>query len=296
MSSTVSREPKERLGVIVVNYNAAGYVNDCLDSIFNQSLPFDEVLLVDDSSNDISGEILKRASINYGVRFIRNEINLGLVKTLNKSIPNLTSELVMIVNSDDVLHKDAVKEIKSNLLKMYDKKKIIFFDMIIFGPKSQILAKNAGATFLKVDAENLDLHFYWNFENELTNIYPNVRISGSSVFSKTLFQEVGGFREPGYLPEDAQFFNNCLTIPDCRLHYIPKPLLYYRQHGLDQTNSRHNLISKFLALNDYTLSLERNHKELEKVYFDLIKSKKMIVLTFLSNAFKSFIHFFNVKR
>ena len=283
----------ETLGVIVVNYNSGNFVKECIDSVLAQSVVFDEIIFVDDCSTDHSDLIMENFARMNGLRFIRNKNNIGLVNTLNQSINLLGTDLVMILNSDDYLHTDCVYEIKNISYSPNRSKRVIFFDMIIFGPKGDSLARKTHAIPIESDDTEIYPLYYWSFQNQLESLPPNLRISGSSVYSKILFKEVGGYKHPSHYPEDAQFFNACISQSDCDLLYVPKPLLYYRQHGTEQTNSRHNLLSRLLALNDYTIELERQHRELERDYLNLIHSKRFKLVNFFIPRFTFIYRFFN---
>ena len=54
-----------KLSVIVPVYKAEKYLNECVDSLLNQTLGDLEILLVDDGSPDRSGEIMA----DYRARF-----------------------------------------------------------------------------------------------------------------------------------------------------------------------------------------------------------------------------------
>ena len=49
-----------KASVLIANYNNQKYLVDCIDSILNQSYKNIEIIVLDDSSNDNSFEILKR--------------------------------------------------------------------------------------------------------------------------------------------------------------------------------------------------------------------------------------------
>ena len=52
----------KRISVIIPVYNAENYLEQCLDSIVNQTIGMDniELVLVDDASTDLSLKILKK--------------------------------------------------------------------------------------------------------------------------------------------------------------------------------------------------------------------------------------------
>lgn len=93
------------VSVIVPNYNHAPYLHQRLDSIFNQTFPDFEVILLDDASPDNSVEILQYYMANY-----KNKISHLLVNEQNsgttflqwkKGIELASGEFIWIAESDD---------------------------------------------------------------------------------------------------------------------------------------------------------------------------------------------------
>ena len=62
---------KITIALVVPTYNEAPFLRRCLESIKNQIVKFDEVIIVDDGSTDGSGEILEdyrgRFTVLYSV-------------------------------------------------------------------------------------------------------------------------------------------------------------------------------------------------------------------------------------
>lgn len=54
-----------KVSVIIPIYNVAEYLEECLDSMVNQTIDSLEVIMVDDGSTDISGIIAKRYAEKY---------------------------------------------------------------------------------------------------------------------------------------------------------------------------------------------------------------------------------------
>ena len=50
----------DRVAVVIVSWNSAGYLPDCLDSLAAQTVPPAEVLVVDSGSSDGSAELVRR--------------------------------------------------------------------------------------------------------------------------------------------------------------------------------------------------------------------------------------------
>ncbi len=99
---------KVRLSIIIPVYNAEDYLDRCLESIFEQSFPSYEVILVDDGSTDSSALICDRYSAtDPRFRTIHKE-NGGVSSARNAGINLAKGEYLMFVDSDDALLPDAL--------------------------------------------------------------------------------------------------------------------------------------------------------------------------------------------
>lgn len=108
-----SEEDYPLVSVIVPNYNHAPYLEERLDTIYNQTYPNFEVILLDDCSKDNSREILNRYAEKYPekTRTAFNEENAGKVfLQWNKGIGLAKGELIWIAESDDYSEPNFLKE------------------------------------------------------------------------------------------------------------------------------------------------------------------------------------------
>lgn len=60
--------------LIIPEYNVESYLEQCLESVVRQLVPFDKVILINDGSTDYSPEICKHyVSSNHYFEFISQE-------------------------------------------------------------------------------------------------------------------------------------------------------------------------------------------------------------------------------
>ena len=94
------------ISVIVPVYNAENYLDQCLESIVAQSYRRLEILVVDDGSTDSSGKMCDRwAERDERIRVI-HQPNGGHSAARNAALDVMSGDLVMMVDSDDVIHPD----------------------------------------------------------------------------------------------------------------------------------------------------------------------------------------------
>jgi CDP-glycerol glycerophosphotransferase len=96
-----------RVSVIVPVYNVAAYLETCLESLAQQSMPDLEVVMVEDGSTDASTEIAERF-VARDPRFkLVRQANAGLGAARNTGVVHATGEFVAFVDSDDVVPRHA---------------------------------------------------------------------------------------------------------------------------------------------------------------------------------------------
>ena len=109
-------------------YNVASYVEDCVRSLYGQTMDDLEILLVDDGSSDGSIDIALRVLEDYPdrkpqVRVIRHEQNQGTSATKRDAILNAKGEYVIVIDGDDWVDTRMVE-------KLYDKAQETAADMV----------------------------------------------------------------------------------------------------------------------------------------------------------------------
>ena len=95
---------KGLISVIVPAYNAARYIDSCIDSVWKQTYKKFELLLMDDGSEDATGEICKR----WGRKDSRIQYipltHGGTSRARNEGIERARGEYVFFLDSDDAIH------------------------------------------------------------------------------------------------------------------------------------------------------------------------------------------------
>lgn len=114
-----------KVSVIIPVYNVELYLNECLDSIINQTLTEIEIICVNDGSTDRSLSILENYYANDERITIINQQNGGQSAARNRGIDEAHGKYVYFMDSDDILDVNALKV----LYDTCEKKKL---DLILF--------------------------------------------------------------------------------------------------------------------------------------------------------------------
>ena len=101
----------KQVSIIIPIYNVEKYLKQCLDSLYPQTTPSMEVILVNDGSTDKSLEICKEYKEKYPSTIIINKENGGLSDARNAGTAIATGKYIYYLDSDDWLTPDALKQL-----------------------------------------------------------------------------------------------------------------------------------------------------------------------------------------
>ena len=108
MNNTI-KEKTIMVSVIVPIYNVEEYLEECLESIRNQTYTNIEVILVNDGSTDGSREICE-SYCEKDIRFrLINQENQGQSVARNRGFKESIGQYIMFVDSDDVVNTDVLE-------------------------------------------------------------------------------------------------------------------------------------------------------------------------------------------
>src|SRR5438105_4757318 len=98
------------VSVVIVNWNGAQHLDECLASLRAQTLCDEmEVIVIDNGSTDGSIELLERH--RQFVRVIPNSTNVGFAAGCNQGIRASRSEFIALLNNDTVVEPNWLEEL-----------------------------------------------------------------------------------------------------------------------------------------------------------------------------------------
>jgi glycosyltransferase involved in cell wall biosynthesis len=108
MNKTLPRASLDRAGsvtVVITTYNHTPFLDDAIRSVIHQSVPANEIFVVDDGSTDDPETVVSRYPL---VRLIRQE-NQGLSAARNTGLKAAVSEKIIFLDADDRLCPCAIE-------------------------------------------------------------------------------------------------------------------------------------------------------------------------------------------
>lgn len=105
-------ENKEKLiSVIIPIYKTEKYIEDCINSVIQQSYTKLQIILVDDGSPDACGEICDEFAKKDARIEVIHQANSGVSKARNQGLCYAKGELIAFLDSDDILPLDAYEKL-----------------------------------------------------------------------------------------------------------------------------------------------------------------------------------------
>lgn len=94
------------ISCLIINYNYAKYLEECIESVLRQSYPVNEIIVVDNGSTDLSLNILRKYSEKITIVSIAK--NEGLCTALNQGIHACSGSHIAFLDSDDTWTLDKI--------------------------------------------------------------------------------------------------------------------------------------------------------------------------------------------
>lgn len=239
------------LTVIVPVYNVESYLERCINSIIEQTIPIKKILLIDDGSTDGSGAICDEFARKHENISVIHQDNKGLAETRNVGMANIDTELIGFVDSDDYISND-------------------MYEILV----RELKEENADIAACGICTEKEDGSQYSRFENEIHKVMTtkealielnSYMYIGVPFWNKVFRRKVlEGIRCPaGKLCEDYYVMHKIIAKAKT-ITYTSKPLYHYIQR--ENSISRNKKIN--LAPMDASLKqLEFYKKEFPEIAY-----------------------------
>lgn len=117
-----------KVSIVIPVYNVASYIEECLQSVFQQTYRNIEVIIVDDCGKDNSMQLVKtfvNKVKDVSFKIIHHPKNLGLSAARNTGIKESTGNYIYFIDSDDFITTNCI-ETFVDLIKKYPDSDVVF--------------------------------------------------------------------------------------------------------------------------------------------------------------------------
>lgn len=226
------------VSVIVPVYNNEQYIKESLDSVINLTYKNIEIIVIDDGSKDESISIVKKyCKLDKRIVFFQNEKNIGTAKTIKRGIRESKGKYIFFNAADDISLQNRIER----CLSIFHNNKnigLIASTAIIINSKSQETGKMTEINE-KVQNSNISIEqFKRNYCLGATMAIVN---------DKNILLKEGMLEYTDDYETSLEYLLNGYDI-----YLLREPLVKYRMHENNQSNSRGKLSEKVkLTLEKY---------------------------------------------
>jgi len=226
-----------KVSIITVTLNSAKFLQECIDSVVNQTYRNIEHIVIDGNSADSTLDIIKRYD-NHITRWV-SEPDRGMYDAINKGMKIATGEVIGILNSDDML---ASTDVIEQVVKCFEENKVdsLYGDLVYVDQQNtkKVMRYWKGLTYKRT-------RFNYGWMPAHPTFY----------FRRELLDELGGYETHYFTAADYEFMARYLYRYRISSIYLPVLIAKMRVGG----QSNKNIMSRLRANRRDYLAMKINN-------------------------------------
>jgi hypothetical protein len=199
-------------------FNGGRYLQPQLDSILNQDYSCIRVVVLDDGSEDDSSDItMAVARLDKRVAVLRNDQNLGLIRSIGMLLENVTTPFFALSDQDDLWDRSKLSKSVDALISK--QAELVYSDVRICDSVGRILSES---------------YLRSRRIRPVTGRDPVPFVFRNPAVGHTIVSTQRVAREAANIPKELRFHESWLVAVASkfgRIEFIDEPLGSYRHHG-----------------------------------------------------------------
>jgi glycosyltransferase involved in cell wall biosynthesis len=251
---------KNDITAVIINYNYANYILDCLNSVASQTSPYTLIIIIDDCSSDDSLSIIKKFIKSHHhpkIELITNKKNLGQGGSIARSLKRIKTPYVHFIDSDDFLELNVISEVKYYLTRCSQKLGKIQFNLNVLNER------DIKGLYVKKLVTGL---YNFNWEAKTKGYYMSPPCTGN-IYRVDQIMKFIPLIESSSICSDVTL--NILAVKEYSILNLSEALGTYRIHG--KNNFASTNIKNVISKNIYAYNLTR--KSVNEIYGLNLKQK-----------------------
>ena len=233
----------EGVSTFVPSYNHAPFVEECLRSIFAQTLPPRKLLVIDDGSRDGSPAVIERVlkDCPFECELIARE-NRGLCRTLNQALELSAGEYFAYIGSDDFWFPEFLAARHELMQRRPD---------AVLGYGHAYLVDELGEAFDNTAVHAEDWGDYPDGDARGMLLKGIAPVSSTVFYRRSVLEQVG-WNEDARL-EDYEMYLRLMNLGG--FAFDPRVLSAWRQHGYNTSGDHLLMLDELLAAQERNFRL-----------------------------------------
>lgn len=263
-----------KTSVIIPIFNTEKYLDECIQSVLNQTQKEIEIILVDDGSTDHSGEIIDRYAREYGNVVVIHQDNQKLGAARNNGFKVAKGKYVYFMDSDDYIAEDLLE--KCYALAEQRNLEVVFFDAHAFWEENDSIRSDGSIRYDRSQKGIKDTVFggkeYWKAYYKCGGV---ITCAPFNYILKEYIEHNELLFETGVFYEDNDWIAR-MHVKAKRIYYYPEKLYYrrYRTGSITQNDYSITHFESAALLFWKLIYLSKNEEDFEnrQIYGDMLQS------------------------
>jgi len=217
------------ISVVMATYNGARYLQEQVQSVLSELLPGDELIVVDDNSQDRTFELLNSLKAKE-LQLVRNSTNVGVRATFERGFSLSNNELIFLCDQDDIWLPGK----RAAFVAAFNedpKVSVVISDAEVIDEQGRLIAPS----FMAIRR---------GFNGSVfATVWRNRYLGCAMALRRTLL--VSALPMPRYIPMHDMWFG-AIGHMTGKVVYFPKPFLQYRRHANNVSPGSHQSLKKML--------------------------------------------------
>jgi glycosyltransferase involved in cell wall biosynthesis len=236
-----------KVGILIPTYNRPEFLNKTLNSVLGQTFANLEIIVIDNGSADATKRLMAGVA-DARVRYVTNELNLGLIGSINKGMRLFSTEVnwCTILPDDDLLDHEFAESMVDYVGRHYGIH-VVHGHRVLIGTEGEKISEASIPPELETSVEYLINRSRSVRQTFLTGVF----------FSRLAFEQIGGYPQftTGMASDDALIFGLSLGQG---LYFNNNAIALVRMHPEAESLSSANVfghIQAFMDFRNYILRL-----------------------------------------
>lgn len=198
-------------------YNGEKYLESQLSSILPQLGLYDQIIVVNDCSQDQSMEIIKNMK-DSRIKVIENDVNLGVIRSFERAIKASTGAYIFLSDQDDIWHPKKVERVLDAASKV---------PSFCIVSDAKVVDENLNVL------ENSFFQLFNSGRGVRKNFVKNTYLGCCMSFDSRVKEWILPF--PKNIPIHDHWMGLIIDAVG-GVYFLPEALTYYRRHGKNVTS------------------------------------------------------------
>lgn len=243
-----------QISIILLNFNGAPFIRNCINSILNIRYPFYELIFVDNGSTDDSLEIIKKEfkhKLNIKLVDLGKNTGYPVGNNIGARYANRKSKYLLFLNVDT----EVTLNFLEHLVKIMERNTFIGAAQ----PKLLLLAKDkkyidSMGAFIDVIGTVYNIGGLEKDRGQYYQVRDVFYAKGAALFiRRRLFEEVGGFDEDFFLWRDEVDLCWRIWLHGFKVVNIPSSTIYHHGSAIIKKNFLKPEMAFFFTRNNITM-------------------------------------------